>query len=321
MREKESNQKFSLKSWYVKNLKALLWNLRYRIIFLFLDVLVILALIYIFLYVINQTPDWVGKIGLFAYLLIFLYPFMSYGYRSFMQIAFELGLINSIYNVRKEIKKVKERNEEQDFYTLQVAMNKLRIDLKNFIDFSEILSPPIYNYELNRLHKSIDIFFNSVSEALFPIPHAFSKEHQLTLDYYQILGDTIEEEEIYRLAQRRNKINNFDLYALDEFLDYLGKVLFETKKAYSPFSQKHPINLIALSKFFDYWNSVVSSCRNCKSAYTKAKNDIEQYYRSMGEREMQHKQRIRRLIDDILIIIISVIASTIINSVVNYLIR
>ena len=45
-------------------------------------------------------------------------------------------------------------------------------------------------------------------------------------------------------------INWFGIYALDEFLEYLGDVLYVPSKPYSPFSFKHPINMILLSRFF-----------------------------------------------------------------------
>jgi len=238
-------------------------------------------------------------------------------------------LNSSIHGARKEIKKLRERRkqrQEEDFRPLQVKVNKVRIDLKNFIDFSEILTPPIYNYELDRLQKGIDVFFNSISEVLFPIRHVFSRaqrmEQQETLDYYQSVEHPTEEElaEQFEEMQKEEigEIDWFDIYALDEFLQYLGDTLFAHTKAFSPFSHKHPINLIMLSRFFDYWNSVVSSCRNCKSIFEKAKNDVEEYYKLLGRRELLRRQRMRRLVDDALIIIISVVVSAIVNYLIKF---
>jgi len=329
MNEKTKQLKNPLWTWFLQNVKNVLSNVRYRILFLVFVILSAVALLFLLSYVLNLTTNWVLQIFLLLYFLFPLYMVFSYGHRSYSQILYELSLNASIHSVRKEIKKLRERRkqrQEEDVRPLQVKVNKVRIDLKNFIDFSEILTPPIYNYELDRLQKGIDVLFNSISEVLFPMHHVFSQaqkiEQQQTLDYYDSLEHPTKEEleEQWEEMQKEEmgEIDWFDFYALDEFLQYLGDVLFTRTKAYSPFSKKHPINLILLSRFFDYWNSVVSSCRNCKSTYEKARKDVEEYYRLLGRRELQRRQRMRRLIDDLLIVIISVAVSTIVNYLIKF---
>jgi hypothetical protein len=109
------------------------------------------------------------------------------------------------------------------------------------------------------------------------------------------------------------KIDWFDRQALDEAMEYLGDALFAQTRPFSPFSYRHPINLILVSRFFDHWNSVVSHCGNCRGLFEKTRNDLEEYYKLIGRREGQRKQRMRQLTDDVLIVAISVVLSTIVQ--------
>jgi hypothetical protein len=314
-------RKNPLRTWFWRNFKAVLSNNRKRIVFLCLHAFLIVFLLYLLSYTLEYNKDMGLANQLFAlgfYVLLLFFPF-KYIYKSGLQILFEGSLNDSTYNVRGEIERI--RRQKKDFRALQVKINNFRRDLKNFIDYSEIISPPVYGYELNRLQKGIDIFFNSISEVLFSKPNVFSRaqkiEQQQTLDYYESLEHPTEEEIEEHFEQMAHDeegiINWFDLYALDEFLQYLGDTLFARTDAFSPFSYKHPIDLITLSRFFDHWNSVVSSCRNCRSAFKKSKEDIEEYYKLLGRRESERRQRMRRLTDDALIVIISVVLSIIVN--------
>lgn len=314
--------KVPLAVWFRKNLRAILWNMRYRIILLFLDLGLVIFLLYLLPYSLNYSSNTslanqFFVLGIYVFLLFL--P-VTYGWRSSVQILYEVGLNASIVDVRADIKHLREQESEKDILFLQVDMNKVRINLKDFISVSSILSPPIYNYELDRVHKGIDIFFNSVSEVLFPVKQPFSRaqaiERQQTLEYYQSQEHPTEEEaaEEYEEMQKSEmgEIDWFNRYALDEFMQYLGDALFEKTKPFSPFSFRHPINLIRLSGFIENWNSVVSCCGNCRVAFEKAQKDIEEYYKSMGQR----RQRFRRLTDDILVVIVSVVLSVVLSKLI-----
>jgi len=314
-----------IRAWYYRNLKAISSNIRYRLIFLVLDGILVLFLFYLLSY----TGEYTRDLGLATQLLAFgfygalLFLPLLYAYRSGMQILLEGELNISICSVRREIHYI--TKEKKDFRALQVKINNLHRELKDFIDFSEVISPPIYSYELNRLHRGIDIFFNSVSEVLFTKPNIFSRaqkiEEQQYLDYYESFEhpttEEIEAQELEMLRDEAGIITWFSLYALDEFLQYLGDSLFTHTSVFSPFSFKHSIDLITLSRFFDHWNSVVSTCRNCRRVYEKSRKDIEEYYKTIGEKERLQRQRRQRLKDDVIIIVVSVFLST----VVQYLIK
>jgi len=325
MNEKTTQLKNPLWIWHLQNLKNILSNVRYRIAFLCLDAILVGFL----LYLLSKALEYNRDLGLANQLLVFgffallLFVPILYGWRSLLQVLQEVTLSFSVFRVRKEIKRI--GKGKKDFRSLQFGINNIRRELKDFIDYSEIVWPPVYGYELHRLQKAIDVFFNSTSEALFSKPNVFSRaqkmEEQLTLDYYQNLEHPTKEEieEGFEEMQKSEVgiIDWFNIYALDEFLQYMGDTLFARTTAFSPRSYKHPIDLITLSRFFDHWNSVVSSCRNCKSAYEKSRQDIEEYYKLLGRREAQRGQRMRKLLDDIMVVTISVVLSVI----VNYIIR
>lgn len=307
--------------WYYRNLKAILSNVRYRLLFLVIDGLLIVFLLSLLSYSLEYNTNLGLANQLFAlgFFVFLLFVPLLYAYRSGLQILFEGALNVSICSVRREIERT--RKQRKDFRALQVKINNFRTDLKDFIDYSEIISPPVYSYELNRLHRGIDIFFNSISEILFSKPNIFSRAQRIgqqqTLDYYESLEHPTKEELEEQYEEMRKDemgiIDWFNLYALDEFLQYLGDSIFAHTDFFSPFSFKHPIDLITLSRFFDHWNSVVSSCRNCKREYEKSKKDIEEYYKTIGERERIQRQRKQRLRDDAIIVAVSVILSTIVQ--------
>jgi len=235
-----------------------------------------------------------------------------------MQITTELSLNTFILNVRSDIANLNKKKDGQKYTRyLQMDINRVRSILKQFIDVSEIISPPIYNYELDRLQRRIDIFFNSISEALFPSYGVFSEAQRIEAEYHESQIPSDEEIEESGQEPDTGEIFDFDYCALDEFMEYLGKVLFEYVRPYSPFSYRHPINLIRLSRFFEKWNSIVASCGNCQKIYAKAEEDVEKYYKEIGRMERQRKQRMRSLTDNVLIVIVSVVLSTI----VGYLIQ
>jgi hypothetical protein len=320
MSEKTKPSENPLTTWFKKNRKAIFSNLTYRVVFLILDAFLIAGSFYGFSYYIKLETDLVFQATVLLWFVVLLFFPMLYGWRSLNQILFEMSLNVSICKVRAEIKSIR-RLKKKDYRALQVKINNFRMNLKDYIDYSKIISPPIFSYELNRLQKGIDVFFNSTSEVLFSKPNIFSRaqniEQQQTLDEYESIEHPTEDEleEQYDEMQKAEMgiIDWFSIFALDEFLQYLGDTLFVHTERFSPFSYKHPIDLITLSRFFDHWNSIVSSCRNCKTTFAKAKKDVEEYYRLIGRREWQRKQRRQRLTDALMVVIISAVVSTLVN--------
>lgn len=326
-KSKDTSPKDELKKEYYKNLESILSNIRYQIIFSFILVAIGITLISYSPFIIDMFTDWI--VNQVLLLILLFVPFVwsiFFLRRSFNQISSLSSLNKSVYNVRKSIRDIKKTTKDKrDFHPLQIRINKVRRDLKAYINYSEVLTPPVHNYELDRLQKSIDVFFNTIGEALFPTSFVFSRaqeiEQQEAIYYYQSQEHPTEDElaEEAEEAQKaeRGEIDWFGLGAMYEFLYYLGDILFKHMNSYSLFSSKHPINLIGLSQFFNYWNGVVANCRNSKGAYEKALADIEKYYEEVGKRETERRQRMRGLLDNVLIIIIS----SVISIIATYLIR
>lgn len=311
-----------LGEWAFNRQKTIFSNVRYRLILIILDLVLVILLLYLLSYTLNLAVGLAGQLFALGFFAVLLYLPIVYGTRSFGQINSEILLNGSIYSARRDIKRLTKGNNERDIHSLQVNINAVRINLKDFISVSSILSPPIYDYELDRAQKRIDIFFNSISKMLFPNKRPYSRtqliEQQQTLDYYQSQEHPAEEElaEEYEEAQRhdRGEIDWFDRETLDEFMQWLGDTLFVKTEPFRPFSYRHPINLIDISGFFQNWNSVVSNCS--RAIYEETENDIMEYYKSIG----QHKQRMRELRTGILITVIPVVLTAVLSVILSKLI-
>jgi hypothetical protein len=317
-----NTQKTPLQKEYYKNLETMLSNSLFRLIVLALDVVLLFLLLYfartVFGYTTNITEQFIITI---FFLALFYFPAI-YLYRSGFQLLIEMAVNTSIYDARHEIAELRKPESIRNYRLLQARINRVRQSLKDFVEYSEILSPPIFNYELDRLQKKIDTFFNCSSEVLVPINKLFSRSEEFVKEIEQAQYEStdispdeefleMQEEEI---RQMTGEITDFNLRALDEFMQYLWNALFDKEaKRYSPITFKHPVNLIVISRFFDAWNSIISSCSNCKTIFEKASKDIDEYYKLVGKMQSQRRQRILGLQDAAVIVIISVILSTIIQ--------
>lgn len=314
---------------YYKNLGIILSNSRDRIIFLILDSLLIILLLRLLSISLSLTTNIISQVVFLLFFLALLYVPIAYLWRGAFQLSFEISLNSSIYDARYYIKELKKPKSIKNYRTFQGRTNRVRENLKNLVEYSEILSPPIFNYELDRLQKRIDIFFNSASEVLVPINKLFSRAAEVAQEeaeeaetYYA--DQEPSEEEIQAMQEQQlsdmtGEIATFDLDAMDEFMRYLLIALFEKETArYSPFSFKHPVNLIVLSRFFGTWNSVISSCPNSKRIFEKASADIEDYYKQLGSIATKRRERMWQLRDEAFIVILSVGISTLVQYLIQH---
>jgi hypothetical protein len=310
----------SLDEWYWKNVRTILSNISGRLVGLVLDVFLVTFLLWVLTTTINQKDITIANevFAVFFYLALLYYP-LKYVFKSGVQIISEFGLNYSIFLVRRQIWYLGLDRNEESIRTLQVYINRVRVNLKDFIDESQIISPPMHNYELDRLQKKIDIFFNSISEVMFPINVVFSREEGIKQSLLEVenRGKPSANEQLAKKGDGLGQISQFDVYALGESMFYLNNALFAHTAPYAILPQRHPINLILLSKFFERWNNIVLSCENCKDAFEKAKEDTEKYYKEMGIEERQRRRRMWQLRDDALIVIISVVISTVVQHFLN----
>ena len=310
---------------YRKNARNIASNSAYRIVGSIV-VLTVLVISFYALMIILRVNNWIGQLILIAFFATLIYPPAKYIYVSTNQIIAELSVNFSISNLKWSIFFLRKRQASKNYRSLQAKMNRLRTSLLDFLEYSEIITPPVFNYELNRLKMKIDKFFNSASEVLVPINKSFSRaqdyDEEMASMYYDSLEHPTEDEEAEMFEethrQESGEIVSFDLSAMDEFLNYFWIVLFEKEpKRYSAFSFKHPVNLIMLSRFFDSWNSILASCADSKGIYEKASKDIEEYYKSVGELESERRQRTWRLRDDVIVVLVSVGFSTLIQYLIS----
>lgn len=315
--EKGDKQKDYMKEWYRRKDRNYLLAVKYRIIMIF----TLLSTPFLLIVYLDINIDLVNAginqiLGSAIFVFIYSVFPLYYAIKEIRHMGREHKLLSSIYRVRKNIRTL-EHQKEKDFRPLQINLNRTRESLKGFVEVSRVISPPIPDYELNRLQRAIDIFFNTTCEILFPIRDVFSREQKIdreqALDYYNETREIKEQVEQHfeeEALERFGTINFFDFDALDEFFEYLGNILFSETKLYRFSSFKYQINLIELSHFFIRWNKIISTCRNCISIYRKAEKDIEKYYSELQTRETQRKEKY----NEIAIVVISVIVSTVINT-------
>jgi hypothetical protein len=312
---------------YYKNLRTILSNSFNRLIFLALDLVLIGLLLYLLSTFLNYATNIIGQLILLLFFLALLYQPFTYFYRSSLQLNFEISLNSSIYDAIYYIGELMKPKTIKNYRLFQGRINRVRRNLKNFVEYSEILSPPIFNYELDRLQKRIDIFFNCSSEVLVPINKLFSRaeEFEQHMEEGQWDSQVSAEQEFLEMDEEHTRdmtgeIGDFDLGAMDEFMRYLWIALFEKEtKRYSPLSFKHPVNLILLSMFFDRWNTIISSCSNSKAIFEKANKDIENYYKQLGRIESKRRQQMWQLRDEVLIVILSVGISTLVQYLIQHI--
>lgn len=317
-----------LQKEYYENLRIILSNNLHRLTFLILDLVLVGLLFYSLTISLNQTTNIIGQLVLLLFFLALSYVPFAYLYRSSIQLNFETSLNSTIYDVRYCIEELRKPGTARNYRSFQGRINRVRETLRDLVEYSEILSPPIFNYELDRLQKRIDIFFNCTSEVLVPINKLFSRAEEFAQEIeeaqYGSSQASLEEEalemEEANLRQITGEIGYFDLDAMDDFMRFLWIVLFEKEaKRYSPLSFKHPVNLIVLSRFFDSWNSVISLCSNCKTVFEKASNDIESYYKQLGRIESKRRQHMWQLRDEVLIVVLSVGISTLVQYLIQHI--
>jgi hypothetical protein len=109
----------SLREWHWKSLRTILSNVRYRIVFLFLDLGLVILLLYLLSYTLNHLyptslANQLFYLGLFVFLLFL--P-VAYGWKSSKQILSEVSLNTGIFNVRADINRLRKKKRERTGYS------------------------------------------------------------------------------------------------------------------------------------------------------------------------------------------------------------
>lgn len=307
-----------LTKWYWHNEKTILWNLTGRIILSSLFVFSLLLLISIFgNFFLTEKLNLESQLFNFGLVLALSFFPALYCYRTINQYAYAHELNLSLTSLRRYLTSFEVQLNKIDYRRFQNRINGLRTSLRDYINYSQILSQPVHNYEIFRLLKKIDIFFNTTSEALLPLKQEFCEEQEITLQK-QIKNPDFDKYLVHinneKIEKETGIINEFSPTSMDDFSRHLGKVIFDAEsRPYNPFSFKIPVNLLYLSSFFEKWNSIIKACPNCHPAFDKAQEDITKYYKLITRTESKKSERMWNMRDNVTVVFISVIISTMIQ--------
>lgn len=321
--KKRNTKVNSILSDYYKYENNIAWNSAYRLILSILMVVWLIYLTYAFSVGVQEVSNWLLLSFISGISIVFAYFPIKYVWANYNQLSYEFEVNKNISSLKWRLNDVRKHSGKKNYRSLQAGITELRNNLLGYLQNSRIVSLPISNFELNRLKQRMDIFFNCASESLVPIDKLFSLEDEIeaaeSQDYGEPPDELVQEWEDQDIArQTTGQFTQFDLEAMDEFLDHLWDVLFDREpKRYGILTYKHPINLILLSRFFAAWNLKIANCNNCKQVFAKAKEDIESYYKTVTELEGENRQRKWKLRDDAIIVIVSVSLSTLIQYLIS----
>jgi hypothetical protein len=296
--------------WHWTNFKNIISYMRYRIV---VPIILLLILIVGYNYTYNILVGFTYSVVFTVIFFIALLWALIYTSNTYNQLIAELALNHSIYLLRKSILS---RRKQKDMNSIQYRLNKFNTDLFDYISTSSVIIPPMPTYELDRLNKSIDIYINSISEVLFNKVVVLSREQEIMqeINPYEYTPEELEKD--IQREQVRSELgifDSFDFSALNESLNYLGDILFSKRSSYTPFSYKHPIEILTLNMFFEHWNNKIAVCSNCIKIYQKIKEDVEKYYLEQETSSKEYKQRIKLLIDSIILIIITSVITVLVT--------
>ncbi len=164
-----------------------------------------------------------------------------------------------------------------------------------------------YDYEIGRIVRDIDIFFDSTIKILFKrkvmkIPFSPIDEH----DFYIL--DTKEQSRLdisrweqppSNLQREDSEFKNVDLNTINVFLKYFGDIVIRKPNS-------RGINTIAVGELFRKWNLIVKAMN--PDVYEESKCNVDKYYDERRER----RGNFWKTITDLSILLISGIVGQIV---------
>jgi hypothetical protein len=177
----------------------------------------------------------------------------------------------------------KQRREKHDLVleTFQIKYNALRKNLKKRIRSSHT-NLLTYDYEMSRIIRDIDIFFDSTIKILFKrkvmsIPFSPHDEYDMLIDEEQ---SRLNDERWVQPPPSQYEfeaweIKNIDFSTINTFLRYFGDIVIRKPKSKS-------INTVAIGELFRRWNSIIMKINN--DVYEESKGDVDKYYDERRER-------------------------------------
>lgn len=248
---------------------------------------------------------------IFVFAVAMLYPFLS-----------DLSFYASYYNAWEAVSRLllsskddgqKSNSNSERF---QITYNELRKSLKKRIRSSHgnLLT---YDYEISRIARDIDTFFDATTKILF-------KRKIMTIpfsphDAYDKFMEDIEAQS--RLADDRLEniepppseyefeaweIKEFDFGTIDTFLRYFGDIVIRKPRAKA-------INTVAIGELFRKWNLIVKNIN--QTEFEESKEDVEKYY------DEKHDRRgfiLGKFFNLLVLLMVAVISGVIVSIISSY---
>ena len=202
-----------------------------------------------------------------------------------------------------------------NFESFQVNYNKLRKNLKKRIRGSHgnLLA---YDYEISRIIRDIDIFFDATTKILFrrkvmSIPFSphdgydlfivdTERQSRLSDDRWQNIEPPPSEYEFGAW-----EIKEIDFRTVDKFLRYFGDIIIRKPRTKT-------INTVAIGELFRRWNVIVKNLN--KDIFEESKNDVEMYY---DERREKRGLIFKTSYELLVLLTVGVIVAVIVNLLFN----
>ena len=193
--------------------------------------------------------------------------------------------------------------------------NKLRKTLKKRIR-SPHDSLITYDYEISRIVRDIDTFFDATTKILFrrkimSIPFSPHDEYDIFIanterqsrlsdDMWQNIDPPPSEYEFEAW-----EIKEIDFRTIDKFLQYFGDIVIRKPRT-------RAINTVAIGELFRRWNLIVKNLD--EDIFEESKDDVEKYY---DERREKRGLILKMFSELLTLLVLGIISGAIVNSLFN----
>jgi len=247
---------------------------------------------------------------IFVFAVAILYPFLS-------DLSFYASYYNAWGAVTRLLLSSKEDGQESDsnLERFQITYNELRKSLKKRIRSSHgnLLT---YDYEISRIARDIDTFFDATTKILFKrrvmtIPFSPHDEYDMFLEDAAQSRSADDEWEniepppnVYEFEAWKVKDINFQ--TIDKFLQYFGDIVIRKPRAKA-------INTVAIGELFRKWNLIVKNIN--QTEFEESKEDVEKYY------DEKHDRRgflLGKFFNLLVLLMVAVISGVIVSLISSY---
>ena len=247
---------------------------------------------------------------IFVFAVAILYPFLS-------DLSFYASYYNAWGAVTRLLLSSKEDGQESDsnLERFQITYNELRKSLKKRIRSSHgnLLT---YDYEISRIARDIDTFFDATTKILFKrrvmtIPFSPHDEYDMFLEDAAQPRSADDEWEniepppnVYEFEAWKVKDINFQ--TIDKFLQYFGDIVIRKPRAKA-------INTVAIGELFRKWNLIVKNIN--QTEFEESKEDVEKYY------DEKHDRRgflLGKFFNLLVLLMVAVISGVIVSLISSY---